>query len=53
MHEMRGDMVSVQIEEIKEFMNGLFAGEIFDAFEVSEVEVKTLFTSKLSGRVNS
>ena len=35
------------------FMNGLFAGEMFDAFEVSEVEVKTLFTSKLNGRVNS
>lgn len=46
-------MVSVQIEEIKKFMNGLFAGEMFDAFEVSEVEVKTLFTSKLNGRVNS
>lgn len=46
-------MISVKLEEVNEFMNGLFINDMFDRFEVTEAEVKTLFTTKISGRVNS
>ncbi len=46
-------MISLKIDNVKEFMSALFFSEMFDRFLVMDVEIKMLFTTTISGRINS
>ena len=45
-------MISFQINDVKSFMNDLFAAERFDDFPVIHVEIKTFCDFDISGRIN-
>jgi hypothetical protein len=46
-------MISLKIDNVKDFMSALFFTEMFDRFLVMDVEIKMLFTTTISGRVNA
>lgn len=43
-------MLVLQIEQIKEFMNHLFASDMFDRFHVSDCEIVTFVTFRVEGK---
>lgn len=43
-------MIALEIELIKEFMEQLFRGEMFDRFHVTECEVTTFATFRIDGK---
>ncbi|MCH5252260.1 MAG: hypothetical protein J1F22_04740 [Lachnospiraceae bacterium] len=45
-------MIALRIENIKEFMARLFAGDMFDRFHVSECEVTTFVTFHAGGKLH-
>ena len=45
-------MIVLQIEHIKDFMNHLFASDMFDRFHVSTCEVATFVTFRVEGKCN-
>ncbi len=46
-------MIALEIEMIKEFMEKLFVGEMFDRFGVQNCEVTTFVTFRLDGTMNA
>lgn len=46
-------MIVLKIENIKEFMSQLFAGDMFDRFHVSTCEVTTFVTFQADGKLYS
>ncbi len=47
-------MVSLEIEDVKEFMGQLFHSDsMFDTFDVHDIKVQTLYLTTISGRVNT
>lgn len=45
-------MLALQITALKPFMNGLLAGDLFDAFLLEQASISTATTFTLDGRIN-
>lgn len=45
-------MLALKIENVKDFMSRLFAGDMFDKFQVRECEVTTFTTFSTRGQLN-
>ena len=45
-------MISIQIIDIKQFMEHLFKNNTFDEFEISGIDIKALSDLKISGTLN-
>lgn len=44
-------MIALKITDVKDFMNKLLAGDIFDYFETAEVSITTFNTFSIDGRL--